>query len=519
MGVPYYFYQIYKKYNKDVKLTIDEHDIFSGTVNVDVLFFDYNSMIHPIAHKTIERLDGEIELNDDIIENNIIDDCLSYTRYVLSILKPASIYIMIDGVAPLAKIKQQRERRYKSLLLKQTDCTTGLRWDTNNITPGTHFMSKLSDSLKKFEKQIGESCYINVSTSDDPGEGEHKMMKIINTLSSDLTIGIYGLDADLIMLSLLKSAQRNIILLRDNSFNIKLQQSERTFMYVNVKKLFASICKEIRGYGVQFNDIQIIQDYIFICFFLGNDFLHHIPSIKMKDNGMQKLVKAYVQSVKHTQQPITNDTTINWITFKQFVYNCYMFEKQSKLYQSHWKDTIEPENCTNNDYNIHFYKEDIIKFQDNGYKRRYYTYYGIYDKVDHACKNYIQGLQWILGYYSDHCHNNWNWCYEFAASPFFEDLYNYTKNCIPDLTFISNYPMNSTQQLLMVLPKESLYNILERVNSELCEQFKRLMRTTSLEILQNYPQDLSLDLFDKEYLWQSTIFFGKFQEKFIHVII
>ena len=46
------------------------------------------------------------------------------------------VYIAVDGVAPMGKMKQQRMRRYKSVLEKK-------EWDTNAISPGTYFMIKL----------------------------------------------------------------------------------------------------------------------------------------------------------------------------------------------------------------------------------------------------------------------------------------------------------------------------------------------------------------------------------------
>lgn len=492
MGIPYYFYQIYKKYHKND--IVSESNIF----NVDILFFDYNSMIHPVAHKTMQRLDGSENTGiEEGIEEGIINDCISYTRYIISILKPKTVYIMIDGVAPIAKIKQQRERRYKSFLFKQQT-----QWDTNNITPGTQFMSKLSLALEKFKHDIDESSLF-ISDASEPGEGEHKMMKIIESLPQDYTVGIYGLDADLIMLSLLKSETHKIILLRDNSFNDKI--GNKTYLYLDVKNLFDCICKEFSQYGiVKQTPIELIRDYIFICFFIGNDFLHSIPSIKIKHYGIQNLIKAYVNVRDNI---INSNLTINYRALSLFLFHCFNIEQNTTLNTIKCKDSVE--NCTVHDYQVFFYKDDII--QSN--RKRYYTYYGIHN-INDACHNYIEGLNWVLGYYHGHQHNNWTWCYKYQASPFFEDLYNYIKSRYDNMEIIisPSEPLLQLTQLLMVLPKESLYNVLDEKTKLQLKRFNRIYN-------QNYPQNISVDLIDKEFLWQSTIFFKPFDISLLNICL
>lgn len=68
----------------------------------------------------------------------------------------------VDGVAPRAKMNQQRGRRFRSAKeatdliekAKQKGETlpTESRFDSNCITPGTAFMARLQDALKHFVK-------------------------------------------------------------------------------------------------------------------------------------------------------------------------------------------------------------------------------------------------------------------------------------------------------------------------------------------------------------------------------
>ena len=80
-------------------------------------------------------------------------------------------YIAIDGPAPRAKMEQQRHRRLKSAKEKKI-------WDTNAITPGTPFMNTLNLFLKEKCKSLTIK-YI-ISDSNEPGEGEHKIMSYMD---------------------------------------------------------------------------------------------------------------------------------------------------------------------------------------------------------------------------------------------------------------------------------------------------------------------------------------------------
>ena len=92
--------------------------------------------------------------------------------------------IAFDGVAPVAKLEQQRTRRHKSIMEKKImEKIEGkkARWNKTAITPGTHFMAKLNSFIKgyfKSAKKFGVENII-VSGSDERGEGEHKLFQYI----------------------------------------------------------------------------------------------------------------------------------------------------------------------------------------------------------------------------------------------------------------------------------------------------------------------------------------------------
>jgi len=131
--------------------------------------------------------------------------------------KPDQVLLAVDGVVPMAKNRQQRVRRFKSAWLRKVAASTE-SWDTNAITPGTHFMDSLGLMLKDVAaKHAGWT----VSGVDEVGEGEHKIMKWLRDASfnsgSSSEIVVYGLDADLILLSMLVGEEKglNLFLLRE----------------------------------------------------------------------------------------------------------------------------------------------------------------------------------------------------------------------------------------------------------------------------------------------------------------
>jgi len=196
----------------------------------------------------------------------------SFLYRLYKIVQPRRVlYLAVDGVAPRAKMNQQRSRRFRSSREAEELAATILardgqlpdassRFDSNCITPGTDFMLKLGIAMTKWIefKQQSDPFWKNgadvVFTGPDvPGEGEHKVMDYIraskldyysrlnnNTWSDgivqehmekegegegehakphlhwepNLTHVLYGLDADLIMLGLV-THEPNFMLLRE----------------------------------------------------------------------------------------------------------------------------------------------------------------------------------------------------------------------------------------------------------------------------------------------------------------
>lgn len=529
MGVPSLCHYYYKKYNKTNELTIEPSEL--SKINVCDLFFDSNSLFHPCAYQILAAnhdkylLIDNLDVRCELIEKDIITNCINYTKLIISQVLPENVYLVIDGVAPRSKMNQQRERRYKSEFLRKPGEIP--LWDSNKITPGTRFMDKLIKKLKDI------SCIL--SDSNEPGEGEHKIMKIIeqNKRQNNSKTLIYGLDGDLIFLSVLHKFSDNIILIRDNSLNSTLSDDKKVIDFVNIKNLRGYIYKDFSNilqqtkHGKNIECIRLIDDYVFLCFFLGNDFLEHLPSLYIRKNAIETLIKAYsnaykgeylidFSNVKSQQNQILNINFFKDIMYQLKNHEIYFFKSYNNEFftESELTDVIEK------DQKVYFYdSKNILNFKNKDYKKRYNIYYDIKTNVlNDVCLNYIEGLLWVFYYYKGHIHQNWSWYYRYHNSPFCSDLFEFAKNnskLIDDLSFKEDKPFSPIKQLCLVLPKKSLLYILKELNYNNTHPLILFINNETLY----YPDKLFIDIINKRYLWQSKIFFEKIDDDIIDLFI
>ena len=212
MGIPSYFSHIVKKY-KHIVESMESQDI-----QYDNLYMDSNSIIYDMLHSM------ESMQSDDDFEIKLINAVISKIEDYIKIIKPSNtIFIAFDGVAPLAKMNQQRTRRYKSHFMEE--CTflnkCQVKWSSSQITPGTKFMTLLSKKMNEYFKDNKEKKYnvkkVIISAADEKGEGEHKLYEYMRK-NPDINhnTAVYGLDADLIMLSIFHvKYQKNIYIFRE----------------------------------------------------------------------------------------------------------------------------------------------------------------------------------------------------------------------------------------------------------------------------------------------------------------
>ena len=316
MGIPYYFYSLTKKYQN----ILDNNK----PVKTDIYCIDFNGIIHTVAQKILKDKTTD-SLTESEIDELILEDIWKKVEEYIDIYKAAKYVICADGVAPTAKIIQQRKRRYLNIYRNKLDedYINKPTWDTNAITPGTSFMKKLNVYMNNKIRYSTHNIEIIYSGSNESGEGEHKIFKKIKMLIGDKSenIIINGLDADLIILSLM-SHIKNIHLMRET---IDKTTNEIVYNYLNINNLRSAILKELKflwNLKELYAENDIVESYCTLCSILGNDFVPHLLTVDIKADGADKII-SIARKATEEYGLLVSDNSINYECLK------YIFKQLS----------------------------------------------------------------------------------------------------------------------------------------------------------------------------------------------
>uniref|UniRef100_A0A3B4YZ42 5'-3' exoribonuclease 1 n=1 Tax=Seriola lalandi dorsalis TaxID=1841481 RepID=A0A3B4YZ42_SERLL len=350
MGVPKFYRWISERY-PCLSEVVKEHQI----PEFDNLYLDMNGIIHQCSHPNDE------DVHFRISEEKIFADIFHYLEVLFRIIKPRKVFFMaVDGVAPRAKMNQQRGRRFRSAkeaedkikkaLDKGEVLPTEARFDSNCITPGTDFMARLQEQLKYFvhnklsTDKLWQNVRVYLSGHETPGEGEHKIMEFIRSENSkpghnpNTRHCLYGLDADLIMLGL-TSHEPNFSLLREEvRFGGKKSQKritapeETTFHLLHLSLMREYIdyeFSELRNHiGSDYDLERIIDDWILMGFLVGNDFIPHLPHLHINHDALPLLYKTYISVLPSVGGYLNENGHLNLRNFEKYLEKLAEFDRE-----------------------------------------------------------------------------------------------------------------------------------------------------------------------------------------------
>ena len=234
--------------------------------------------------------------------------------------------------------------------------------------------------------------------------------------------------------------------------------------------------KDIKNKDIKNKDIKnkpikdCIYDYIFLCFFLGNDFMPHFPALNIRTNGISILIETYNNLFGNTDLVLIDNNKIHWKNLRRFVEELAKCEtlylaEEMKTRERHERNTKNKRFATAEERLMAIPLLDrtierYINIGEDGWQERYYQeLFGIEindERKKQICLNYLEGLEWNFKYYTKDC-PDWKWKYNYKYPPLLEDLCRF----IPyfDTEFIQVKPRNPVQplvQLAYVLPRNSL---------------------------------------------------------------
>jgi len=446
-------------------------------VKVDDFMIDGNCIYHPAAQKVFKygeyKKESILHPNSEKLPRSVDYELLSLEVFkevcrrmdeLVHIVNPKRRFIMCtDGSAPMAKQFQQRCRRYKSSI-DNGGGSVGIGFDPNSLTPGTKFMYDMSKYIKNhlMEQKKTNKIYSNIEIifNDErvPGEGEHKLINFIRRHPNRMkgnSFCIYSADADLIMLGLATQEERFYII-RENIYNKHLKQNFLVDLQ-ELRKDLISVLIPIheRDNCGKLHEYKTINDFVLLCFFVGNDFLPHMPSIEIKDGGIDQILRIYSKlNVKLTYYDSIGMVKIHIENFIKFCDHLATLEP--KLINDRSRSDIyaksTPLKCLNK--NIVVGSGGLVNF--DGFKKDYYLekiHISNRKQVEDLCHKYIHGLQWVLTYYT-YGVPDWEWKFDERYGPFIIDLAEHLKT-YTQKKYPQNNPIPPFLQLLCVLPPSS----------------------------------------------------------------
>lgn len=177
-------------------------------------------------------------------------------------------------------------------------------------------MAKLTRQLKYFiNKKVSEDIdwqgvEVVLSGHEVPGEGEHKIMEYIRLAKAqpnydpNIRHCLYGLDADLIMLGLLSHDPHFCLLREEVTFGRQNQKKSKELEHQNFYLMHLCIVREYLELEFQelkepdvmafpFDMERVIDDFILMAFFVGNDFLPNLPNLHINEGALALMFKVY----------------------------------------------------------------------------------------------------------------------------------------------------------------------------------------------------------------------------------
>lgn len=379
MGIPKYFRYVAERWPTMLQLVND-----SVIPEFDNLYLDMNAIFHVCTHGN-----GSV---GHLTEQEMFVSIFSYIDHLFCLVRPKKVlYLAVDGVAPRAKLNQQRSRRFRSALDAEMEVQAAIArgdelpkedpFDRNTITPGTEFMERLSSQLRYFvsrkvtEDSDWKGIRVILSGHEVPGEGEHKIMNFIRELraspgySHNTRHCMYGLDADLIMLGLSTHEPHFALLREEVLFGPKAKEASNTEL--PLKRFYLLHLSLTREYiQLEFNSLlkdesfaydfeRILDDFILINIFVGNDFLPELPNLFINTGAIPLICDSYREYLIETKTYITHNGIIDYKSLSKWLKRMSAFhikEFETASRDSKWYnqklDEISPLTDNKDDENL-----------------------------------------------------------------------------------------------------------------------------------------------------------------------
>jgi 5'-3' exonuclease len=462
MGIPSY----YRRLVESVPALVGKVQL--GT-SCDWLWIDFNCIVYHCLRRPGAPVWNGLS-GAAIYEAELRRSVIQYVDYLISCVGPVKgVGLAVDGVVPAAKRRQQRLRRVEA---KEGSLREG--WDTNAITPGTAFMNDLMADLERWRAgrdRVRPEMTWMVSPCTEPGEGEHKIMSWLRALDKKQACShmIYGLDADLILLTVLN----NVAYLPNHEFKLYREEQkggETVYGPDGKEKMLTFNVDSLINYIVDKSPLQDgsitqwIIDYVLAMSVLGNDFVPCMMSLSLKDEGHGLLLEMLARVWRKGGRLNCGE---GWrVLFEEIA----MGEKEriiksalTKRSQAARQEEDGPCKWFVEDALFHTLPsasgKEFLQLRDDYQDVAAVRFSGLRGAAaairEHQAQEYMRGLQWISNYYMLGAEGlDFDWYYPSWIAPFAHDIVPLTSRVLDVSGFGHGLP-TPEEQLALVLPKRS----------------------------------------------------------------
>lgn len=430
------FYSWYKNKFEDCLLP-------HPATQIDVLAVDMNGLFHASLQTLRPYENASI---------NLFRTVCGRLESIRKAIDPQKMLIIsVDGVAGLAKMNQQRQRRFRSQSVPSQHI-----YNSNIFTPGTQLMDLMTKHLDWYIRMMMTSSpdwkklVVIFSNEKVPGEGEHKIFQYVRAwIPLTDKVCIYGMDADLCM--------RSILLSHHHVF-IARQYFDHGIEYLMMHAFRDRLLQHLSwkdGSSAAFVPRLALLDFQFLCCLLGNDFLPALPSLNVDFATIENILDVYrVIGSKHGHLLHENRHQIQWNQSAMVLFFQSLHAKEMDMLVAQYSSSAS------------FFPDPLVlqnlcRAGDDRPARinmiqLHMDYYRVKQRHSpHAtAKLFLDGMFWVVNYYASGM-PDWEWYYPFHYAPFVSDILDVLRHDDDPYqmpVFQLHAPLPALLQLVLLLP-------------------------------------------------------------------
>lgn len=236
---------------------------------------------------------------------------------------------------------------------------------------------------------------------------------------------------------------------------------------------------------------RCVDDFVFVCMFVGNDFLPHVVHLDIADGSLNMMMNAYKDMLPDLGGYLTDKTKIHLPRLELF------FAELAK-YEPHYFERRAAELAAGGSAQATAAAVDAT-FDKETYAHAYYAEKFGWSAAEMGAKrralveDYVAGLYWVLEYYHHGC-GSWDWFFPHLYAPLASDLVDLAPIRV---TVPQGRPFTPLMQLLSVLPAAS--------GRHLPRAYSALMTDPLSPLASFYPPDFDVDANGKRNDWEAVV--------------